>query len=62
VCVYRLRYREKRKERREIYTIVVGRLVPYRLGALTSAQLKLSSVRSIVTCVESGLIFVSVGM
>ena len=35
---------ESRKKTRDIYE-VVGCLMPYRLCALTSAQLKLSSVR-----------------
>jgi hypothetical protein len=44
--VNRLRYREKRKgERGEIYTSVMECLMPYRLCALTSALLKLISVR-----------------
>jgi hypothetical protein len=43
--VNRLRYRDWRAgERLEIYK-VVGCLMPYRLCAVTSAQLKLSSVR-----------------
>jgi hypothetical protein len=37
---------ESRRKTRDIYK-VVGYLMPYRLCALTSAQLKLSSVRFI---------------
>jgi len=45
--VNRLGYREEREgERREIYIRAVGYLIPYQPYALTSAQLKLSSVRS----------------
>jgi hypothetical protein len=46
--VNRLRYREKREEERhDIYTRVARYFMSYRLCALISAQLKLSSVRSI---------------
>jgi hypothetical protein len=45
--VDRVRYREKREEKRgEIYRRVMECLMPYRLCALTSAELNLSLVRS----------------
>jgi len=51
-----LRYREEREgERRDKYTRVVGCLMPYRPRALTSAQLKLSSVKSMPTGVTWGI-------
>jgi len=54
---------ESRRKTRDIYN-AVGCLMPYRLCALTSAQLKLSSVRFMQHCVARAgrVMFCEAGM